>query len=114
MHPAVKVVSCEGPIQRHWIGRDALNFVHGRIPWEQSPITIKLEWRRDATSRPLLVQCYRIDLEVLCRDGFARYENDGAIRLRFQRTGDKIQIAINRKTPALVVGLNPLGHSTPK
>ena len=59
-----------------------------------------------ATTEARLVGHYRIDLKLLLAEGFARKSNPG-VNLRFQRTGDIIEIAIDRESPALVVGRKP-------
>lgn len=108
MSSAVVHLPPDASTGRRWTGRDVLGYRVVRIPWDRSPITVALFWKKDSASRPYFVGCYRIDLERLCKEGYAYFNEAGDVVLRFQRTGASIEIAINRSKPGLYVGRNPL------
>lgn len=93
--------------EREWNFRDDIhqNFF-GDIPRHQPVITLTLNWKPDAASKPKLVGRYRIDLGLLVSEQLARNTDKGVL-LRFQRTREFIEIAIDRESPALVVGRQP-------
>ena len=92
---------------REWNFRDD-NHQHffGDIPDDQAVITLTLNWKVDAASPPKLVGRYKIDLGLLVSEQLAKRSNRG-VRLRFQRSGDFIEIAIDRQSPTLVIGRKP-------
>lgn len=92
---------------REWNFRDDNNQnFFGDIPDDRPVITLTLNWKPSAISPAKLVGRYKIDLELLVSRGFAK-KSDRGVLLRFQRTDDLIEIAIDRKKPALVVGRKP-------
>lgn len=104
----VTILPTTATTEREWNFRDDVsqNFF-GDIPENQRTITLTLNWKPDATSEPKLVGRYKIDLGLLVSEGFARKNNRG-VNLRFQRTGDIIEIAIDRQNArTLVVGRKP-------
>lgn len=108
MKPCVTPLSPDFKTTRKWTGRNARGDHFGRIPWEQSPLTMALYWKEDKDSKAFLVGCFRIDLECLCKHGYARYDKTDKVILRFQRTNGRIEIAVNRSVPALKIGVNPV------
>jgi hypothetical protein len=94
--------------EREWNFRDDINQnFFGDIPENQPIISLTLNWNPDATSKPRLVGRYKIDLTLLVAEGFAR-KTDRGVNLRFQRTGEVIEIATDRQSPlTLVVGRKP-------
>ena|SRR5579883_1301663 len=93
--------------EREWNFRDdnTQNFF-GDIPDSQPVITLTLNWKPDANSPAKLVGRYKIDLGLLVAEKLAKRSNRGVL-LRFQRTSDFIEIAVDRQSPALVVGRKP-------
>lgn len=92
---------------RHWTLRDDnRQHFHGDIPLDQKSITLTLSWKETANDIPPEVGRYRLNLADLETAGFVRKSARG-FYLRFQRTDDLIEIAINRKGPAKVVGKRP-------
>jgi hypothetical protein len=92
---------------REWNFRDDnnQNFFED-IPDDQPVITLTLNWKPSAISPAKLVGRYRIDLDLLVSEKLAKRSNRGVL-LRFQRTGEFIEIAVDRQGPALVVGRKP-------
>lgn len=103
----VKILPEDSITERKWNFRDDNNqHFYGDIPERQQVITITLNWKPNKQSETTLVGKYKIDLRSLLSEGYAQKSNRG-IRLRFQRTGDNIEIAIDHGSPALVVGRKP-------
>jgi hypothetical protein len=103
----VTILPASATTEREWNFRDDNNQnFFGDIPERQQIISLTLNWKRDARSEARLVGRYRIDLRLLQSEGFVRKSKRG-VNLRFQRTGDIIEIAIDRKNKALVVGRKP-------
>ena len=95
------------PTEREWNFRDDnYQHFHGDIPEDQPVVSLTLNWRADAESQPMLVGRYKIDLRQLLKAGYVR-ENSRGILLRFQRSRELIEIAINRSRRGLVVGRRP-------
>ena len=94
--------------EREWNFRDDINQNYfGDIPDDQPIISLTLNWKPNATSEPKIVGRYRIDLTSLVSEGFAR-RTDKGVNLRFQRTGEIIEIATDRQSHlTLVVGRKP-------
>ena len=103
----VTILPSTATTEHEWNFRDDIdqNFF-GDIPESQPIISLALNWKPDATSKPKIVGRYRIDLTLLVSEGFARKSERG-VHLRFQRTGEFIEIATNRQSQALVVGRKP-------
>jgi len=96
--------------EREWNFRDDNNQnFFGDIPKSQPIISLTLNWKSNANSKPRIVGRYRIDLTLLVSEGFARKTRRG-VNLRFQRTGEIIEIATDRQSRlVLVVGRKPQG-----
>src|SRR5258707_1953297 len=104
----VTILPSTATTEREWNFRDDINqHFFGDIPESQPIISLTLNWKPDATSKPRIVGRYRIDLTLLMSEGFARKTKRG-VNLRFQRSGEIIEIAIDRESKkALVVGRKP-------
>lgn len=76
---------------------------HGHVPETNVPLSLTLNWRADGKGEGRLVGKYEIDITGLLKAGYVRREKNG-IRLRFQRTGEQMEIAVARTRPALVIG----------
>lgn len=93
--------------EREWNFREDNNqHFYGDIPYDQQIITLTLNWKPDSPSPAKPVGKYQIDLPLLLEKGFVQDGSKG-IRLRFQSTGDAIEIAIDRNSPALRIGSKP-------
>lgn len=104
----VTILASDARTDRSWTGRDDNNgHHHGLVPLEDSPIRIAVHWKASDKSPAKYVGNYQIDLRELIRAGFAR-EVNGSAFLRFQSSGERVEIATKRSAPALVVGKNPL------
>jgi len=104
----VTILAPDAATDRTWTGRDDnQGHHHGLVPLEDSPVTILVLWKASKQGVAHFVGRYRIDLQELIRAGFAR-EVGGAAFLRFQSSGERIEIALNRSSRSLVVGGNPL------
>ena len=103
----VTILPTSATTEREWNFRDDVNQnFFGDIPETQQIISLTLNWKPDAKSETQLVGRYRIDIGLLLSEGFVR-ESKRGVNLRFQRTGDIIEIAIDRESKALVVGRKP-------
>lgn len=89
---------------RHWNFNDAIgrNFML-YIPTNQPVITATLNWKESGEDEAVLVGKYRLSLPALEAEGYVRLK-DSRYFLRFQRTGKRIEIAVNRKGVALTIG----------
>jgi hypothetical protein len=103
----VTILPTSANTKREWNFRDDVNQnFFGDIPQNQQIISLTLNWKPDAKSAAKLVGRYRLYLNLLLSEGFVRKSKRG-VSLRFQRTGDIIEIAIDRESRALVVGRKP-------
>lgn len=73
------------------------------IPANQPVITATLNWKESTADKAAPVGRYRIDLPALEANGYVRIADRGYF-LRFQRTKERIEIALNRKNKALDFG----------
>lgn len=97
----------DAPTNRKWNGRDDIAaHYHGTIPNDQNEITLTLNWKSSADGKVGQVGRYRFILPGLKDEGYVE-KRHGGYYLRFQRTGNKIEIAINRSSKALEVGRWP-------
>lgn len=94
----------DSPTERHWNFNDAIrqNFMLF-IPTNQPVITATLNWKESGEDEAVLVGKYRLNFPALEAKGYVRLK-DNRYFLRFQRTGNRIEIAVNRKSPALTIG----------
>jgi hypothetical protein len=97
----VEMLPDDAPTERRWTGRDDNNAnFYGKIPLIESIVTLTLSWKRDTNANPVVVGRLRLNMEQLVEAGYAR-KVTGAYILRFQRTGNQVQIAVNRGQRAL-------------
>jgi len=83
------------PLFRRWRGDDKKGrYRHnGAVRLLESPLNIRLEWRRSPASPTKLVGCYRLDLDALLAQGYIRQDiTPGEVRLQFVHEGDAIYI----------------------
>ena len=94
--------------EREWNFRDDIHqeYMNDDLPENHPVITLTLNWKPDEHSVPRPVGKYRIDLGLL-EPKYVRKTEEGKFFLRFQRTGESIEIALNRQSPALKVGQKP-------
>jgi len=103
----VKTLPAGTRTEREWNFREDNNqHFYGDIPYDQQIITLTLNWKPDSLSPAKPVGKYQIDLPLLLEKGFVQAGSKG-IRLRFQSTGDAIEIAIDRNSLALRIGSKP-------
>jgi hypothetical protein len=97
----IEMLQDDAPTNRKWTGRDDNGaHHHGKIPLAEPVVTLTLSWRRNRTARPELVGRFRLDMEKLVAEGYATRDS-GGYRLRFQRTENRMEVAINRGRAAL-------------
>lgn len=107
MTPLQKILAtCRSTSQteRHWIFNEdkGRNYIL-HIPANQSVVTGTLNWKETTNSESYSVGKYRFDLRLLEAGGYVRFK-DNRYFLRFQRTKERIEIAINRTSKALDFG----------
>lgn len=87
---------------REWTLNDRVNKnVFGRVRKNESPLRLRLLWKRDDCSPSKLVGIYELIKAGYIRD----YNNSaGEVLLRFQRDNKLIQIAINKQSGAITIG----------
>lgn len=103
----VKILPGGTLTEREWNFREDNNqHFYGDIPYNQEIITLTLNWKPDSLSPSKLAGKYQLDLSLLLEKGFVQ-EGSKGIKLRFQSTGDAIEIAIDRNSPALRIGSKP-------
>ena len=94
----------DSPTERHWTLNDEVNQNYMLyIPANQPVITATLDWKESAKAETFPVGKYRINLPALESGGYVRLK-DNRYFLRFQRTKERIEIALNRKSKALDFG----------
>ena len=100
----ISELSPDSPTDRHWTFNDEVkqNYML-YIPANQPVITATLDWKESAKAEIFPVGKYRIDLRALEANGYVRLK-DNRYFLRFQRTKERIEIAINRTSKALDFG----------
>jgi hypothetical protein len=98
---------------RSWTLRDDNHqHHHGVVSASESPLWLRLRWRRTASSSLHEIGLFRLDLRALLAEDYVRPEqadgDDDRLRLRFVRAGDsRIYIQWRRDTPALAIGEVP-------
>lgn len=94
---------------RNWNGNNAVaaRTFFGLIPLSQSPVVLRLSWKKSANHKPVLVGVYTFDLHKLLDSGYV-YEPEnspGKVRLRFQYSdGGVIELARRRTGPSIEIG----------
>ncbi|MCF7675083.1 MAG: hypothetical protein K9N23_18500 [Akkermansiaceae bacterium] len=94
----------DSPTDRLWNFNDEVNQNYMLyIPANQPVITATLTWKESAKAETFPVGKFRIDLPALDANGYVRLK-DHRYFLRFQRTKERIEIALNRTSKALDLG----------
>lgn len=91
---------------RSWTGNDESGcHHHSAIPLRNSPLYLKLAWKRDSQSHTCFVGNFVLNLELLLASGLVRKESSGHVRLRFfHDIDDTIYIQTKCNEPRLAVG----------
>ncbi|MEI7671051.1 MAG: hypothetical protein WCK00_02945 [Deltaproteobacteria bacterium] len=87
------------PCTREWTLNERVNGnVFGRVRKRESPLRMRLYWKRDDEATRQLVGAYELNLHALKTAGYVRElnNNQGEVFLRFQSAGKSIQIATKR------------------
>lgn len=86
--------------RRNWNGRDDIQQHYlGHIPRSEHEVTLTLSWKKEKHAPLHLVGKFRFHLPALVEAGLAR-THGGEYILRFQRTGQLIEVARNRSAQA--------------
>jgi hypothetical protein len=98
-------------IRRDWTGNDesARNH-HGRVDLSESPLRLRLSWKKSPKDSAHLIGVYDLDLRQLLSAGYVRVEpkTQNEIRLRFYHGRDGIiYIQVNSKESGLPIGRIP-------
>jgi hypothetical protein len=97
--------------RRAWNGRDDVHQHYlGRVPRDEKSVSLSLTWKKEKDAKPSLVGRFVLDVNALAKEGFVR-EVEGFYILRFQRTGNVIEIAPNRSSPALKLARLPSSYA---
>ena len=98
-------------IQRNWTGNDeSARNQQEVIPLIESPLRLRLSWRKSSMESAYLIGIFDLDLQGLLRAGYIRLEpmSEKVVRLRFYHGLDNvIYIQVNMKEPALPIGRVP-------
>lgn len=110
MHQLVRRIADEvaSDIRRDWTGNDesARNH-HGKVPLTESPLRLRLSWKKGPTDSAHLIGIFDLDLKQLLKAGYIRYEpkSQSEVRLRFYHHWDNvIYIQVNSKGKGLPIG----------
>jgi hypothetical protein len=91
---------------RRWNGNDASGRQHhARVPLAETPMFLKLSWRKNRNAPALHVADLKLDLPGLLAGHYVRRDGEGHIRLRFFHD-ESGEVCIQTKSgePRLVVG----------
>lgn len=95
-------------IQRNWTGNDENGrHHHGKVRLTESPLKLRLCWRKTSRDPSSLIGIFELDLQGLLRSDYIRSEpgSENEVRLRFYHGLDNvIYIQVNMKKPALPIG----------
>lgn len=113
LSPGVEELPSTVDTEREWNFRDDIHqeYMNDDLPENHPVITLTLNWKPHEHSVPTLVGKYRIDLGLL-EPRYVRKTKEGKFSLRFQRTDENIEIALNRQSPAIKVGQKPQTWNT--
>jgi len=111
-HLARRVQNPEGSeIRRNWTGNDeSARHHHGRVSLNESPLKLRLSWKRSPKDSSHLIGIYELDLRRLLDAAYVRVEpkTENEIRLRFYHGHDNlIYIQANSNEPGLPIGRVP-------
>jgi hypothetical protein len=97
--------------RRDWTGNDENSRNHhGKIPLSESPLRLRLSWKKSPKDSARLVGIFDFDLRRLLEAGYIRLEpkSENELRLRFYHGWDNvISIQVNLKEPGLPIGRLP-------
>lgn len=95
-------------IRRDWTGNDeSAKSHHGKLPLSESPLRLRLSWKKSPKDSARLVGIFDLDLKQLLKAGYIRYEpkSTSEVRLRFYHGSDNlVYIQVNAKEPGLPIG----------
>ncbi len=95
-------------VRRDWTGNDESGRNHnGKIPLSESPLRLRLSWKKSPKDSARLVGIFDLDLGRLLEAGYIRRElkSKNEVRLRFYHGWDNlIYIQVNLKEPGLLIG----------
>ena len=98
-------------IRRDWTGNDESKRNHnGHVPLSESPLRLRLSWKKSPNDSARLVGIFDLDLKQLLRGGYIRYDADSEseVRLRFYHDWDNlIYIEAKSNEPRLPLGRVP-------
>jgi len=98
-------------IRRDWTGNDESERNHnGKVPLSESPLRLRLSWKKCPKDSARLVGIFDLDLKQLLRAGYIRYEpkSEDEVRLRFYHDWDNVvKIQVNSKEQGLPIGRVP-------
>jgi hypothetical protein len=91
---------------RSWTGNDENGrHHHSAIPLSDSPLYLKLAWKRGSKSHPYFIGNFVLNLEGLLASGFIREESRRRVRLRFFHDyDDVIYIQARLSEPRFAIG----------
>lgn len=113
MSHLVRRVPNEGAsnIRRDWTGNDESDRNHnGKVPLSESPLRLRLSWKKGPKDSARLVGIFDLDLKQLVKAGYIRYEpkSEDEVRLRFYHDWDNVvNIQVNSKEQGLPIGRVP-------
>jgi hypothetical protein len=113
MSHLVRRVPNEGAsnIRRDWTGNDESNRNHnGKVPLRESPLRLRLSWRKGPKDSARLVGIFDLDIKQLLKAGYIRYEpkSQDEVRLRFYHDWDNVlTIQVNSNEQGLPIGRVP-------
>lgn len=113
MSHLVRRVPNEGAsnIRRDWTGNDESDRNHnGKVPLSESPLRLRLSWKKGPKDSARLVGIFDLDLKQLLKAGYIRYEpkSKDEVRLRFYHDWDNVvKIQVNSKEESLPIGRVP-------
>jgi hypothetical protein len=111
-HLARRVPNSEvSEIRRDWTGNDESDRNHnGKVPLIESPLRLRLSWKKGPKDSARLVGIFDLDLKQLLKAGYIRYEpkSESGVRLRFYHGRDNVvYIQVNSKEQGLPIGRVP-------
>ena len=98
-------------IRRDWTGNDdSERNHHGKVPLIESPLRLRLSWKKSSKDSARLIGVFDLDLRRLHQAGYIRLEptSENEVRLRFYHGWDNVvYIQLNLKEPGLPIGRMP-------
>ena len=107
-HLVRRVPNGGAKIRRDWTGNDegARNH-HGKVRLSESPLRLRLSWKKGPKDSARLVGIFDLDLKQLLKAGYIRYEpkSKDVVRLRFYHDWNNvINIQVSSKEQGLPIG----------